>query len=198
VKPQPHDAFKSPRTAGAPKAAPAPAKPGTPAWCKAVSLFVALAHPGCASVPLKAERFECPPGAVEAMEKLDWRVNSIGENTIYLLIDERGPSRGNYGFTVGAPVTGVVPEELWDTSQSYAPPGTLFYGRIYVTEKTASDPLGLLIAIYDHVEIPGKGKFPVCLVSNANPIVELRDGIATARNDLTANPVLIWNPRRHH
>jgi hypothetical protein len=191
VKPQPHDALKSPRTAGAPKAAPVPAEPGTPAWCKAVALFVALAHPGCASVPLKAEPFDCPPGAVEAMEKLGWSLNG---DSFTLKVDERGPNRGLYGFTVGAPVTGVVPD--YEDQQPGAPPGTLFYGRIYITEKLASSPLGQLVAIYDHVEIPGKGKFPVCVVLNATRVQELKDGIAKALSVSNATPRTWWKPPR--
>jgi serine/threonine-protein kinase len=192
VKPKPSDVLKSSRPAGAPKAAPALAEPGTPAWCKAVALFVALGHPGCASVPLKAEPFECPPGAVEAMEKLGW---DIGRDRFAVRIDERGPSFGHYVFTVGAPVTGRVPDSAYGPGQKNAVPGTLFHGRIYVTEKEEGAPLGLLVAIYDRVEIPNVGKFPVCVVTELlNPVLELKDGTAKAMANARVNPVERWAP----
>jgi len=187
VKPKPSDALKSARTAGAQKAAPAQAESGTPAWCKAVPLFVALAHPGCASVQLKAQPFKCPPGAVEAMEKLGWR---LGADSFPVKLDERGPFRGLYQFTLGAPVTGVVPDNANPALK--APPGTLFHGRIFVKEETDAPFGGYLVAIYDHVEIPGKGKFPVCVVSDLNTIMELKDGTATALSMVSTTPVRYW------
>ena len=187
VKPALPDAPKSPRTARTSKAALAPTDPGFPAWCKTLPVAAALVH-GCASAPLKAEPFECPPGAIEAMEKLGW---DIGGEHFDLTIDERAGSTGIYGLTVGAPVTGVVDERF---GQDHAPTGTLFHGRIYVTDKTADEPLGYVVAVYDHVELPRKGKFPVCVVSEAIPIRELKDNTATAQVDVAVYPVKRWKP----
>jgi predicted Ser/Thr protein kinase len=191
VKPKPTDAPQSPRTAGAPKTALAAAAPGSPAWCKAVPLAVALAHAGCASAQLKAEPFECPPGAVEAMEKLGWHA---GES-FYVRLDERGPSHGAFTFTLGAPLIGRVDDR--ETGQTLAPPRTLFYGRLYLTEKTEDHPLGRLVAVYDHVEIPNVGKFPVCAVSLEVPIRELKDGTATAQVNVAVYPAWSWRPQRY-
>lgn len=189
VKPKPSDAPKSPPTAGARQAAPAPVEPGTPAWCKRVALFVALAHPGCASVQLKAQPFECPPGAVEAMERLGWDIGGRGFPVTY---DERGPRRGLYQYTVGAPVTGRVPDGY---TGPVVPPGSLLHGRSVHDEKgTDLHPRGFLVIIYDHLEIPGKGKFPVCVVSETLPILKLKDGTATAGSSGPARPVANWEP----
>ena len=109
MKPKPPDAPKSPRAARALKAAPAPNDPGFPAWCKALPLALAMATEGCASIRIKAEPFECPPGAKEAMEKLGW-MQEDGSNraSLGVKLDERGPGGGFYAFTLGAPVTGVL------------------------------------------------------------------------------------------
>ncbi|MDC0707482.1 protein kinase [Stigmatella sp. ncwal1] len=158
------------------------------ALCKALLPAAAIAA-GCTGVPVRPESFECPPGAVEAMERLGWDIG--GSDRIPLKLDERGPSRGYHWFTPG-PVTGVVPAEA--TGSKHAPPGTLFHGKLYFTEKTAEWPLGEVIAIYDHVEMPGKGKFPVCAVSTLNQIRELKDGTAKAASVAFAKAKRRWAP----
>jgi hypothetical protein len=70
------------------------------------------------------------------------------------------------------------------------------HGTAYKTDALPGAPLGELRIIYDHVEIPGKGKFPVCLVSGANRIEELKDNKATAIQSVTASPVTSWKPPR--
>jgi serine/threonine-protein kinase len=190
VKPQPPDAPQPPLTEHAPKAAPSPEEPGFPAWCKTLPLAVALAH-GCASAPLLPQSFDCPPGAQEAMfEKLGWDTGDAFE----VRLDERGPEYGLFQFTLGAPVTGVVDDVRID--QVKAPPRTLFHGRAFITEKKSAAPFGSLRIIYDHVEIPGKGKFPVCVVSGGHIVTELKDGIATSSNAGLVRPTRGWNPER--
>lgn len=185
VKPTPPDALESPRTARAPRTAPTPSDPGFPAWCKTLPVAVALAH-GCASVPTKAEPFECPPGAQEAMfDTLGWK------RRLRIRFDERGPSRGVFTYTLGAPITGVVPQ---DVNQPEAPPGTLFYGRVYQFVGKGETHLGAVYFIYDHVEIPGKGKFPVCAVGGPVTLEELKDGVATALASGFVGPVRSFNP----
>lgn len=191
VKPQPPDVLKPPRAARAPKTAPSPADPGFPAWCKTLPIAIAIAH-GCTSAPLKAEPFVCPPGAQDAMrDALGWK---LGSDTIHLLLDERGPSRGLWEFTPGAPVTGRVPDFI--VRQPKAPPRTLFHGRVYIGGKTRDAPLGEFVVIYDQVEIPGKGKFPVCVVSDLTSVTEWKNGNVKAMNSLTATPVSSWEPPR--
>jgi len=193
VKPQPPDALKSPRAARAPKTALTPTDPGFPAWCKTLPLAVAIAH-GCTAASFKAEPFECPPGAQDAMsDALGW---DILNDRFNLHLDERGPRRGLWGFTPGAPVTGRVPDTLLPGRQLQAPPRTLFHGRVYIGEKTSGAPLGELVIIYDQVEIPGKGKFPVCVVSELNAVREWKNGTAMAQNNLMATPVINWKPPR--
>jgi eukaryotic-like serine/threonine-protein kinase len=188
VKLQPPDALKPARSAGEPTSAPARNKPVSTAWCKTVPVVVALAH-GCTAAQLKPEPFKCPPGAREAMfDKLGWDTG----DPLIITMDEKGPSRGHYFFTPG-PVVGVVPDDA--SGQEIAPPGTLFTGRLYLTEKTARNPLGELVVIYDHVEIPNKGKFPVCVVRDEIPVLELKDGTAKAPSVQAAYPVRSWRKR---
>jgi len=194
VKPKPSDAPKSSRSARATTVPPAPNDPGFPAWCKALPLAVAMATEGCASVRTKAEPFECPPGAQEAMEKLGW-INSGGSSLADFSIraDERGPEVGFWAFTLGAPVTGLI-----NGARSWKVPegGALLHGRAYKTDATKGAPLGQLRVIYEHVEIPGKGKYPVCVVSGPVAIQELKDDKATAQNSSDGRPVTSWEPPR--
>jgi hypothetical protein len=192
VKPKPPDAPKSPRAARALKAAPAPNDPGFPAWCKALPLALAMATEGCASIRIKAEPFECPPGAKEAMEKLGWMRDGIGRAELSVRLDERAPGRGAWTFTLGAPVTGVMDY----ADMGAVPAGSLLHGTAYKTDALPGAPLGELRMIYDHVEIPGKGKFPVCVVSGGTAILELKDNKATAQANLTALAVSRWEPPR--
>jgi serine/threonine-protein kinase len=193
VKPKPPDAPKSPRAARALKAAPALNDLGFPAWCKALPLALAMATEGCASIRIKAEPFECPPGAKEAMEKLGWvREDGVSLASLSVRLDERGPERGLWTFTLGAPVTGV----LRGANRGEVPAGSLLHGTAYKTDVRQASPLGELRIIYDHVEIPGKGKFPVCVVSERNPIKELMDNKATAGVQTGADPVTSWEPTR--
>ncbi|MDY7231896.1 serine/threonine protein kinase [Hyalangium rubrum] len=195
VKPKPPDAPKSSRSARATKAPPAQSDPGFPAWCKALPLAVAMATEGCASVRTKAEPFECPPGAQEAMEKLGWiRVPGKPDADLAVRLDERGGERGLWTFTLGAPVTGRIEgARFWEVPEG----GALLYGRAYKTDGVSGDPLGTLFVIYDHVEIPGKGKYPVCVVSTPARIQELKDDKATTGNNVGGRPVTSWEPPRY-
>jgi hypothetical protein len=123
-------------------------------------------------------------------EKLGWDTGDAFE----VRLDERGPEYGLFQFTLGAPVTGVVDDVRID--QVKAPPRTLFHGRAFITEKKSAAPFGSLRIIYDHVEIPGKGKFPVCVVSGGHIVTELKDGIATSSNAGLVRPTRGWKPER--
>jgi hypothetical protein len=70
-----------------------------------------------------------------------------------------------------------------------APPRPLFHGRAFITEKDWGAPLGALRIVHAHVEIPGKGKFPVCTVLGGHAVTELKDGIATAASTEKVYPV---------
>ncbi|MFL5350149.1 MAG: serine/threonine protein kinase [Hyalangium sp.] len=188
VKLKPPAALPSARTVRAPKAASDPGKPGSPAWCKAVPLAVALAQ-GCASAQFRPpENFECPPGAVAAMKKLGWRFGAY-ESRIRIRLDERGPDDGSYWLTLG-PVVGVVTDQF---GRDLFPAGMLLSGRLYVTEKSKEYPLGRLIGFYDHVEIQGRGKFPVCLATfNPIPVLEAKGDTVKAQSMATVVPRRAW------
>ena len=193
MKPKPSDAPKSSRSARATKAPPAQNDPGFPAWCKALPVAVAMATEGCASVRTKAEPFECPPGAQEAMEKLGWIGLGKPDAHLSVRLDERGGETDNWRFTLGAPVTSRIEgARFWKVPEG----GAILYGTAYKTDATSRSPLGTLAVIYDHVEIPGKGKYPVCVVSTPNRIEEEKDGKATALNSAGADPVTSWEPPR--
>jgi eukaryotic-like serine/threonine-protein kinase len=187
VKPKPPDALKSPRATRATKAAPAPTDPGFPAWCKALPVAVAMATNGCASIRIKAEPFECSSGAVESMERLGWE---IGERFAFQL-DEKCTLRSSCDFTLGGPVTSIVPEGT--RGQPKAPSGTLFYGRLYVTAEKDGAP-DAIRAIYDHVELPGKGRVPVCVVSGEHQVGAFKDGTVSVGNFSNGRPVRRWAP----
>jgi hypothetical protein len=121
------------------------------------------------------------------MEDLGWNTG----DRFGLRLDERGPKNGPWTFTLGAPVTGVIA-----LGQESVPAGSLFHGTAYKTDAYPGAPFGELRVIYDHVEIPGKGKFPVCVVSGATAIKELKDNKATAQANVTARPVTSWAPPR--
>ena len=108
------------------------------------------------------------------------------------MLDERGPDRGLWMFTLGAPVTGVIT----GVDGGEVPAGSLLHGTAYKTDALPGAPLGDLRIIYDHVEIPSKGKFPVCVVSGPTAIRELKDDKATAQANVTASPVTSWEPPR--
>jgi hypothetical protein len=151
-----------------------------------------MATEGCASIRIKAEPFECPPGAKEAMEKLGWMRDGIGRAKLSVRLDERAPGHGAWTFTLGAPVTGVMDS----ADRGEVPAGSLFHGTAYKTDALHGAPLGELRMIYDHVEIPGKGKFPVCVVSKGNGIEDLKDNKATAQANVGARPVSSWEAPR--
>jgi hypothetical protein len=123
-------------------------------------------------------------------DKLGWTTSDRFE----VRLDERGQEMGLWGFTLGAPVTGVVADLR--TDQVKAPPRTLFHGRAFLDEKERYPPHGTLRVLYDHVEIPGKGKFPVCALSGGSVVTELKDGVATGLNLSIVRPTRGWKPER--
>jgi hypothetical protein len=126
------------------------------------------------------------------MEKLGWIGLRKPDPRLTARLDERAPERGMWTFTLGAPVTGV----LIAAEHGEAPEGSLLHGTAYKTDAVDNAPLGLLQVIYDHVEIPGKGKFPVCVVGWPNPIMELKDDKATAQVLSAVVPETSWAPPR--
>jgi hypothetical protein len=123
-------------------------------------------------------------------DKLGWTTG----DSFFIRLDERGAD-DEWEFTLGAPVTGVVEASDFN-DEVKAPPGTLFHGRAFLDEKERYPPHGALYVLYDHVEIPGKGKFPVCALSGGSPVFELKDGVATGLNASRVRPTRGWKPAR--
>jgi predicted Ser/Thr protein kinase len=174
----------------APQSAPAPSDPGFSAWCRSVAVAIATAA-GCTSTHLGPEPFECEPGALDAMKKeLGWKIG----DRFSIKLDDRGPEYGAHLYTPG-PVVGVVTPA--SESQTLAPPGTRFYGKVYITqEKTYSGHPGEIIAVYNRVKVPGHEELPVCFVIGGDgvvPVLEFtKDGRAKATINANGSPVRRW------
>jgi hypothetical protein len=102
-----------------------------------------------------------------------------------VLLDDRHGADEDVWFTPGE-VVAVVPDELttsYDRHQrEVAPPGTRFYGRVYVVPGSPDGKApGELIAIYDHVEFENGRKFPVCFLVE-EPLDQLKDGKGLTSN----------------
>jgi predicted Ser/Thr protein kinase len=183
VKPQPPDVLQPARPALAPKSAPTRSAPGSQGWCKAVPVVVALAH-GCTAPQLMPDQVDCPPGVIEIMDELGWK-----DREITMKVDEKESSGGpaSHSFYTPGPVVGLV-DKKEGADQFWAPPGTTFSGRLYVTRKPLKEDVGQMVVIYDHVDIPGKGKFPVC-VGRSMFAYELKDGKARGNSYVNAFPL---------
>lgn len=157
--------------AGSPRGQKAP--PST-AQCKKlmrVGMAAALAA-GCTGAQLRPEPFDCPSGAEKAMEELGW----LGANAFVLIVDDRYDGNSKPWYSPGD-VVGVVPEG--EKRQHLAPPGTRFYGRLYVVPGHPRGKAGQIIVKYDRLKLEGGREFPICFMVGADgefPALELKDG----------------------
>jgi serine/threonine protein kinase len=192
VKKTPDAPMQDPATPAS-RSAPSPSDPGFSAWCRSVAVAIATAA-GCTSAHLGPEPFECEPGAVQAMEQeLGWRMMM----PLSMQLDDRGPDDGSLHLYSPGPVVGVVPKSVTPGRQPEAPPGTRFYGRLYITrEKTYSGHPGELIGVYTRAKVPGKEEVPVCFVIGGDGVIPVEefteDGKAKAVTRGTGYPVERW------
>jgi hypothetical protein len=111
-------------------------------------------------------------------------------------LDDRGPDTGYHLYSPG-PIVGVVPKNVSPERQPQAPPGTRFFGRLYIThEKTYSGHPGEIIGVYTRAKVPGKEEVPVCFVIGGEgqiPVEEFtEDGKAKAASRASGSPVKRW------
>ena len=142
-----------------------------------VGMAAALAA-GCTGAQLRPEPFDCPSGAERAMrEELGWK----GSVKFIVTVDDRYDEDADPWFSPGD-VVSVVPKSLRKEQQLLAPPGTRFYGRLYVVpEKQPDGEPGMIIVKYDRVDFEGGREFPICFMVGADgefPALELKDGKA--------------------
>jgi hypothetical protein len=82
---------------------------------------------------------------------------------------------------------GTVPDTGLFHDRKLAPPGTKFWGRVYVdpqdeTAKLRGEPAALLVK-YERAKLPGKEEFPVCIIARSGAVYSVdKDGATTAYN----------------
>lgn len=185
VKTQPTEAPKQARTPRGGKTPP------SAAVCAALPVVAALAA-GCPGVQVRPEPFTCPEGAVSAMRQLGWR----DTDRFVVFADDRH-EHADIWFRSGDTIVAVVPSQGIPAEQrKSAPPGTRFLGgKVYVEPKPPSphrpDIKGTVYVKYDRVKLPKGDELPACFVVEL-PAVEVKDGAAKARNNLSGIAVHYW------
>jgi hypothetical protein len=111
-----------------------------------------------------------------------------GDRFVVALDDRFDRDSDEVIFRPGAEVVGIVPESgLTPTTRKKAPPGTKFWGRVYVdpqdeTAKLRGQPAAILVK-YERAKLPGQEEVPVCLVARSARVYTLdKDGAAKAAN----------------
>jgi hypothetical protein len=99
-------------------------------------------------------------------------------------------------FRPGAEVVGLVPQTGLDREQltKGPPPGTRFWGRVYVdpqdeTAKLRNEPAALLVK-YERMKLPGQEEVPVCIIAFSAKAYRVdKDGATKATNSGEAQVV---------
>jgi serine/threonine protein kinase len=185
VKTQKPEAPKQARTLRAGKQSPSAAECGTLAFLAAVAA-------GCTGLPVRPEPFECPERTQKVMrDQLGWELEYDG---FTIALDDRFERDSRAVFRPGAEVVGLTPESgLNRTTRQKAPPGTKFWGRVYVdpqdeTAKATGQPAALLVK-YERAKLPGKEEVPVCIIARSGAVYSVdKDGATTAENSGLATP----------
>jgi hypothetical protein len=103
-------------------------------------------------------------------------------------LDDRFERDSRQVFRPGAEIVGIVPESgISSTTEQKAPPGTKFWGRVYVdpqdeTAKGRGEPAALLVK-YERAKLPGREEVPVCIIGRSGRVYSMdKDGVAIAAN----------------
>jgi serine/threonine protein kinase len=158
-------------------------KPPSAAVCKTLAFLSAVAM-GCTSIPTRPEPFECPQRVQDIMtDELGWEFGEV----FWAALDDRFDvdSREVY-FRPGAEVVSRVPDTgIDDEQEKLAPPGTLFWGRVYVDPKHPhrdGEPAGLIVK-YERAKLPGKEEVPVCVFGVTGKVYSIdKEGVVKASN----------------
>ena len=178
VTTQKPEAPKQARTLRAEKQAP------SAAVCKTLAFFAAVAS-GCTGIPIRPEPFDCPERTQKVMSQLGWEP---GEFFVIALDDRFDRDSDEVIFRPGAEVVALVPEDgLTRGQEKKAPPGTKFWGRVYVDPqdeqaKNAGHSAAVVVK-YERAKLPGKEEVPVCIIGRSLHVYSLdKDGAAKATN----------------
>jgi len=179
---------EAPKQARTPRAAK---QPPSAAVCRTLAFFAAVAA-GCTGVPIRPEPFECPERTQKVMrDQLGWELDL---DAFSIQLDDRFERDSRAVFRPGAEVVGITPESgLTPVTRQKAPPGTKFWGRVYVdpqdeTAKGRGQPAALLVK-YERAKLPGKEEVPVCIIGRSGFVYSVdKDGAATAANSGSAKP----------
>jgi hypothetical protein len=102
-------------------------------------------------------------------------------------LDDRFERDSRQVFRPGAEVVGIVPDTGLFHDEKLAPPGTKFWGRVYVdpqdeTAKLRGQPAALLVK-YERAKLPGKEEVPVCIIARSGRVYSVdKDGATKAAN----------------
>jgi hypothetical protein len=153
--------------------------------CKTLTFLAAVAA-GCTGVPIRPEPFECPERTQKVMSgQLGWEDG----DTFWVALDDRW-DRDNPDviFRPGAEVVGIVPETGIDReTRKKAPPGTQFWGRVYVDPQSEKAKKwgwpAMLLVKYERAKLPGQEEVPVCLIGLSHKVFTMdKDGATKAVN----------------
>jgi predicted Ser/Thr protein kinase len=158
-------------------------QPPSAAVCRTLAFFAAVAA-GCTGVPIRPEPYQCPERTEKVMEQMGWEA---GERFSVALDDRFDRDSDEVIFRPGAEVVAIVPNTGLGHDRKLAPPGTKFWGRVYVdpqdeTAKGRNEPAALLVK-YERAKLPGKEDFPVCIIGRSAKVYSMdKNGAATAAN----------------
>jgi eukaryotic-like serine/threonine-protein kinase len=176
VTTQKPEAPKQARTSRAEK------QPPSAAVCRTLAFLAAVAA-GCTGLPVRPEPFECPERTQKVMSQLGWEAG----NRFSVALDDRFERDSRAVFRPGAEVVGIVPDTGLFHDEKLAPPGTKFWGRVYVdpqdeTAKLRGQPAALLVK-YERAKLPGKEEVPVCIIARSGKVYSVdNDGATKAAN----------------
>jgi serine/threonine protein kinase len=156
-------------------------QPPSAAVCRTLAFLAAVAA-GCTGVPIRPEPYQCPARTQKVMEQMGWEA---GER-FTVALDDRFERDSRAVFRPGAEVVGIV-TDTFAHDRKLAPPGTKFWGRVYVdpqdeTAKGRGEPAALLVK-YERAKLPGKEEFPVCIIARSGAVYSVdKDGATKAAN----------------
>jgi hypothetical protein len=153
---------------------------------------------GCTGLPVRPEPFTCPERVQDIMlDELGWEEHDY----FTVALDDRWDDRvkGGVVFRPGAEIVSVVPETgLDDEQRKKAPPGTKFWGRVYVDPQDRvalgrGEPAALLVK-YERAKLPGQEEVPVCAVGrSAKAYTVEKDGATRASNWGAARVFVVYH-----